>query len=111
MSTIAGLKSVTFCADIGLSNSNGKDLVSRTVDDCSVHLNVAGLIDRKIELQKNRDKLKKLVVNLTRLEANMNTPSYRMTAPPQVQETHRLKVASLRTEISRLQEYAKILEV
>ena len=94
-----------------LGNSSGKDLVSRTVDNCSVHLNVAGLIDRQLELKKNRDKLKKLTNNLSRLEANVNTSSYRMTAPLQVQENHRQKIASLQTEISRLMEYIKTLEV
>ncbi len=113
MSTVVGLKSMTICDDKALlGNSIGKDLVSRTVDNCSVHLNVAGLIDRQMELKKNRDKLNKLVDSLARLEVNMSTSSYRMTAPVQVQESHRLKVASLRTEINQLKDYIiKILEL
>ena len=112
MLTISGLKSMIICNHSGLlGNSSGKDLVSRTVDNCSVHLNVAGLIDRQLELKKNRDKLKKLTNNLSRLEANVNTSFYRMTAPLQVQENHHQKIASLQTEISRLMEYIKTLEV
>lgn len=93
-----------------LNSELGNGLISRTVDDCSVHLNVTGLIDRGVEMKKNRDKLKKLRDNLARMEASMNASSYRMSAPPQVQEAHRVKAAALRTEISQLEAYAKILE-
>lgn len=110
ISTTTGLKSITICSDMKMVNSSGDDLISRTVDDCSVHLNVTGLIDRRVELKKSRDKLKKLIDNLARLEANMNASSYRMSAPPQVQEAHRVKAAALRTEISQLEAYAKMLE-
>ncbi|KAI9551128.1 hypothetical protein GHT06_003105 [Daphnia sinensis] len=109
MSTIAGLN-VTIYGDICLTNSSEKAWVSRTVENCSVHLNLAGMIDRNMELKKNQEKLKKLVENLARLEANMSTASYRSSAPAHVQETHRLKVAFLQTEICQLKEYAKELD-
>jgi valyl-tRNA synthetase len=102
MSTIAGLKSVTICGHISLESSNEKVWVSRTVDSCSVHVNVAGMVDRRMELKKNQDKMRKLVENLARIEANMNSSSYRISAPYHVQETHRLKADSLRNEIDSL---------
>ena len=111
MSTIVGLKSVTICDDISLeSNSNEKVWVSRTVDNCSVHVNVAGMVDRRMELKKNQDKMKKLVENLAKIEANMNSSSYRLSAPSHVQETHRLKADSLQNEINSLKLYAKKLD-
>lgn len=109
MSTIAGLKSVDIYGDMSLTSSSEKVWVSRTVDECSVHINVAGMVDRKMELKKNQEKMRKLVENLARLEANMGTASYRSSAPSHVQETHRLKVASLQTEINQLKKYAKEL--
>ena len=110
MTSIAGLKSVTVCDDRCPENSNEKVWVSRTVDSCSVHVNIAGMVDRRMELKKNQDKMRKLVDKLARMEANMNSSSYRLSAPSHVQETHRQKADSLRNEINSLKLYAKKLD-
>jgi valyl-tRNA synthetase len=110
MATIGGLESVTICEERRLQNSKEKVWVSRTVDSCSVHVNIAGMVDLRAELKKNQDKMRKLVDKLSRMEANMNSSSYQLSAPSHVQDIHRQKADSLRNEINSLKLYAQKLD-
>ena len=109
LTTITGLKSLPLVHKVDQSRRT-ENWVARTVDDCSVHLNVAGLVDVDAELKKNADKLKKLVKNLNQLENTMSSPSYSANAPLQVQEAHRAKLAMLRNEINQLENIGKNLK-
>ncbi len=84
-------------------------MIIRTVRDCSVHMNVTGIIDRKIELKKSSEKLKKLEENLMRLESMMNNTSYTASAPVQIQEKHRAKIEALRNETRQVKDYVQML--
>lgn len=110
ISTVAGVNCLPILSDLSLVNLMKKDMISRTIEDCSVCLKVTGLINRVVELEKNLKKLKKVTDSLARLESNMKSNSYCMSAPAHVQETHRLKVATLRTELSQIQNNIKMLQ-
>lgn len=110
IATLAGVGKVEICQSIDSIRKNAATtMIVRTVRDSSVHLNVTGIIDRKIELKKSSEKLKKLEENLTRLQSMINNISYTASAPAQIQEKHRAKIEALRNETRQVQEYVKIL--
>lgn len=108
--SVVGLNTANIYRDLPLTVSNRKDLISRTVDQCSVHLVMPGIVDEQNELVKNREKLRKLIGSLNRLEASMNSPSYQSSAPLNVQESHERKIAALQAEIRQLEDHIKALE-
>lgn len=109
IATLAGVGKVEICQSIGSTRKDAATMIIRTVRDCSVYMNVTGIIDRKIELKKSSEKLKKLEENLIRLESMMNNTSYTASAPVQVQEKHRAKIEALRNETRQVKEYVKML--
>lgn len=109
ISTLAGVGQVEISA-VAPSAKSGATLISRTMNNCSVHLDMTGLIDRDEEFKKCIKKLKKLTDKLSSLERTINNPSYVHTAPAHVQENHKAKAVALRHEISQLEEYVQFIK-
>ena len=106
ISILGGVSNVEIIGDVKCLEKTGKPFVSRTVSNCSVHLNLAGFINPTVELNKCQDKMKKLKGNLEKLKTVTNAPSYKTSAPLHIQEAHLKKANTLQEEINQLENYA-----
>ena len=108
MSTLAGVGKVTISRSTATIHQSGVAMVSRTLNNSAIHLNITGMIDQQKELKKCQTKLKKLLENVSQLETTMKAPAYSKSAPAHIQEAHSKKIVAMRNEISQLEDYANM---
>ncbi|CAG0888045.1 unnamed protein product [Darwinula stevensoni] len=106
------ITTLAYCKKVALDHDTPSGCVILTVSDkLQVYLHLEGLIDKKKELEKIKEKQQKLEAQKGKLEETMKKSDYEVQVPEDIRSANSEKLNQLKGEIEKLAEAFRNLEL